>query len=83
MIITDATGANWRLERDLVNRVRTPPHAVRPEMTAAYNAEGLLTSSPSSDGAEQEIRYTVGRSHRSVDHRRRTVSSTATTRPGG
>ena len=55
--ITDSTGQRWQLERGLIDRVRQlrTPTGVH---EATYTAEGLLASTSSSDGAEQDIRYT-------------------------
>ena len=58
MTITDAAGASWRLERDLVNRVRTLSTPSGRRMTAEYSVDGLLTSQTTTDGREQAIRYT-------------------------
>ena len=54
MTITDAAGASWRLERDLVEPGPHAHHAIGTRMTAEYSADGLLTSQTTTDGREQD-----------------------------
>ena len=58
MKITDAAGQSWRLERDLVNRVRTLTTPGGRQYTAAFSPEGLLTSQTTPDGREESYTYT-------------------------
>ena len=58
MKITDAAGQSWRMERDLLHRVRTLTTPGGQQYTAAFNPEGLLASQTTPDGREESYTYT-------------------------
>ena len=58
MEITDAAGQCWRMERDLLHRVRTLTTPAGQQYTAAFNPEGLLASQTTPDGREESYTYT-------------------------
>ena len=58
MQITDAAGQSWRMERDIVNRVRTLTTPDGGRLTATFKPEGLLATQTTPDGGEEAYVYT-------------------------
>ena len=58
MQISDAAGHSWRMERDLVDRVRTLTTPDGRQYTAAFTPEGLLAAQTTPDRREETYTYT-------------------------
>ena len=56
--ITDAAGQSWRMERDIVARVRTLTTPDGARLSATFSPEGLLAAQSTPDGGEETFVYT-------------------------